>query len=103
MNAERRKRIAAVKARIEADLATAIKAAATLAGELREEVADLQGEEQDYKDNMPESLANGERGEKAEAAINALDDAISALDDIETTLDGIDLGDALSNLDTAAE
>lgn len=35
-------------------------------------------DEQEYFDNMPDSLKDGEKGEKAQTAIDALDEAISA-------------------------
>lgn len=37
-------------------------------------------EEQEYFDNMPESLQGSERGEQAEAAISCLEDAISEIE-----------------------
>lgn len=38
-------------------------------------------EERDSYDNMPESFQNGERGERADMAANALEEAVSTLDD----------------------
>ena len=46
-------------------------------------------EEQDYYDNMPESFQDGEKGEAAQTAIDALDEAVSALEDMKSTLDDI--------------
>lgn len=54
----------------------------------------LRDEEQDYFDNMPESLQAGEKGEKAEAAINAMENVVGLLEDFA----GIDADE----LDTAA-
>ena len=51
----------------------------------------LQEEEQEYYDNMPESFQYGEKGEKAEASIDAYEEAISNIEE------------AISNLDTAIE
>jgi hypothetical protein len=48
-------------------------------------------EEQDYYDAMPESFQNGDKGEKAQSAIDALDEAINELES------------AMANLDTAGE
>ena len=53
------------------------------------EISQHKDDEQDYFDNMPESLQNGERGEKAQSAVEALDDA----------LDGV--GEAVDSLDAA--
>ncbi|WP_282347967.1 hypothetical protein [Pseudomonas sp. PS01301] len=64
MNNERRKQIAALLDRIES---------------VCSEVEDLQSEEQDYYDNMPESFQGGEKGENAQAAIDALDSAAQSL------------------------
>jgi hypothetical protein len=44
-------------------------------------------EEQDFYDNMPESFQSGERGEKAQASIDALESAINSLDEIDSYLE----------------
>lgn len=64
MNNERRKQIAALLDRIES---------------VCSEVEELQSEEQDYYDCMPESIQGGEKGENAQAAIDALDSAVQSL------------------------
>ncbi len=48
-------------------------------------------EEQEYYDNMPESLQGSERGEAAEQAVSNLEDACSNLED------------AISSAESAAE
>lgn len=40
----------------------------------------LKDEEQEYYDNMPESLQNGEKGERASQAVSEMENAISELD-----------------------
>lgn len=57
-------------------------------------VADIQScydEEEEYYDNMPENLQNSIRGEMAQQAIDALDNAMSniadALDEIDTAME----------------
>ena len=47
------------------------------------EIESARDDEQDYRDNMPESFADGEKGQKADEAIDALEEAISALQDID--------------------
>lgn len=61
MNASRRKRIEEAKGILES----------------------VRDEEQEAYDNMPENFQNGERGEKSQAAIDALENAISELEGIE--------------------
>lgn len=73
MNAERRKQIEALAAKA-ADLANEISM-------LKADVDTVRDEEQEYYDNMPESFQNGDKGEKAQAAISALEEAVSALED----------------------
>lgn len=73
MNNDRRKRIEALIAKVE---------------EARDAVADILTEEQDYHDNMPESLQNGEKGEKAQEAIDALVEAHQALEEATDRLQG---------------
>ncbi|ACB28235.1 hypothetical protein [Methylobacterium radiotolerans] len=52
-----------------------------MAASIREEVETIRDEEQEYFDNMPEGLANSERGEKAE---NAIDQLNQVIDDLES-------------------
>lgn len=69
MNNARRKQIEKLTAQIE---------------EIKETIESLRDEEQDAFDNLPESLQGGERGEKMESAIDALD---YAADDLQECLD----------------
>ena len=50
-------------------------------GDLRQTIDDLCSEEQDYFDNMPEGLQDSGRGQSAEAAISALEQASGSVDD----------------------
>lgn len=88
MNKERRKEIAGIIADIEALHGTI--------DDLRERVESVRDEEQEFFDNMPESLQQGERGQVAEAAVSALDDALSALE-------SVDAHEMIGNLNTAQE
>lgn len=47
----------------------------------RDAIESLKDEEQDYFDNMPESLQGGEKGDAAQSAIDALESALSSLDE----------------------
>lgn len=88
MNTERRKQIEAIKGRI----ASMLEDAALIVSE----VESIRDDEQEYRDNMPESFGEGEKGEKADAAIAALEQVIEDLESlIENDFDG--------QLDTAAE
>ena len=42
----------------------------------------LNEEEREYYDNMPESIQNGEKGERSSECIDSLDNAISELEDV---------------------
>lgn len=86
MNNNRRKEIAALDERLQAVVA-----------ELEALIGDIENvrdEEQDYFDNMPESIQAGERGDRASEVVAALDDAINELE-------GIDLDGVISYLDEA--
>lgn len=88
MNNARRKQIEDVKVRIAELLSQA--------EEIKTDVEAIRDEEQDYRDNMPESFADGEKGEKADTAIEALEQVIEDLESlIGNDFDG--------QLDTAAE
>jgi len=88
MNKNRRKQIEAIRAR----LGTLVTEAECIKANLK----DIRDAEQDYRDNMPEALGDGEKGEKADAAIDALQQVI---DDLDSLIDA----DFDSQLDTAAE
>lgn len=64
--------------------------------DLKDAIENLKGEEEEYKDNMPENLQQSEKYYAAEAAVDAMDSAIS-------DLDGIDMDAIADYLDTAAE
>lgn len=48
---------------------------------LQEQVEAVLDEEREYFDNMPESLQQGERGQAAEEAVSALEEAANMLGD----------------------
>lgn len=60
-------------------------------GEVMSALEDVQAEEEEYRDNMPENLQGSERYEKAETACNRLSDAVS------------DLEEAISDIEEAME
>lgn len=64
MNDRRRKQLKAILAAIDTSALESIR-----------------DDEQNYLDDMPESLQGTERAEKAEAVIDALEDLLSGLDD----------------------
>lgn len=86
MNKERRKRIEEASAKI-------AEAALQAAQEIIQEVRD--GEES-ARENLPESLQDGERGQAMQEAIDALDSALSEIE-------GVDLSEISSQLETAAQ
>ena len=67
MNKIRRQQLTEIQAELEA---------------LKERIECLQQEEQDYFDNMPESLQGGEKGDKAQEHIDAIEYCANTLDDV---------------------
>lgn len=59
--------------------------------ELKGSLEDLQAEEEEYRDNMPENLQGSERYERADNACDSLADAVSNLEEtissIETAME----------------
>ena len=51
-----------------------------LRDEIREQLQDVLDEEQEALDNMPESLQNGDRGQRMLEGIDAMQDVIGELD-----------------------
>lgn len=76
---------------------------------LADDIESIRDEEQEYYDNMPESSRDGDKGQIAEAAVSALDQALDCVNDAvswmqeehETGDTCGDLGDAISSLDEA--
>ncbi len=54
--------------------------------EVQNEVDCLKDDEQEYYDNMPEGLQQGEKGQKSEECCSALDEAVS---DIQSAIENI--------------
>ena len=64
---------------------------------LMQEIEEIKGEEEDYKDNILENLQGREKFEIAENAIENLEEAYNSLDDVVGTLEDVE-----SYLDEAA-
>lgn len=95
MNNGRRKAIAALLDKI-AELRNELE---TRVGELVSEVESIRDEEQEAFDNLPEAFQEGDKGEAAQAAIDALDEALSGLEELQ----GFDFDTIEGPLDTAKE
>lgn len=59
--------------------------------EAKELLENLQAEEEEYRDNMPENLQGSERYEAADNAVDSMSSAVDALDE------------AISNIESAQE
>jgi len=57
---------------------------------LMQDIESIKGEEEDYKDNIPENLQGGEKYEVAENAIENLNAAYYSLDDILGSLEEVE-------------
>lgn len=90
MNKERRERISTVFDEI-CDVRSRLE-------ELRSVIGDIQDEEQEALDCIPENLQGSERYEKGEEAVENLDDAGLTLDDVLVSIE-----EALDSLDSAME
>lgn len=82
MNKQRRKSIESLKETI-AELAGKLD-------DLRNEVETIKDDEQEYHDNMPESLQNGDKGSNAQEAISCLEQAYDAIDSAISSLSDAD-------------
>ena len=67
MNNDRRARIQALINKLE---------------DIKEDIDFIKDEEQEYYDNMPESIQAGERGDKAQEAIDNLESTLDYLNDV---------------------
>lgn len=59
--------------------------------EIKNGVESARDEEQEYYDNMPESLQSSDKGLDAEQAIGAMDEAMGGLEELIATLDALDV------------
>lgn len=75
MNNERREAIRNLIARAEE-----LK---SMADTLKDDIQSVLDEEQDYYDNMPESFQGGEKGDRAQEAINNLETAVDCFDSFD--------------------
>ena len=55
--------------------------------EAKEPLENLQAEEEEYRDNMPESLQGSERYEAADAAVDNMSSAVDALDEAISSIE----------------
>lgn len=69
---------------------------------VKSDVEDIQYDEEEYRDNMPENLQGSERYDKADCACTSLSDAVEALDDMIGALD-FDFSDVTTSLEEAME
>jgi threonine dehydrogenase-like Zn-dependent dehydrogenase len=88
VNKERRKAIAAAiavieEAREKLDMA-------------KEMIDDIKSEEEEYKENMPESMQDGDKGQRADEAIDALGEAYGLIENF-------DIDEITGQLETAAQ
>ena len=56
-------------------------------GELEARLQEVIDEEQDAYDNLPESIQNGERGQRSPEAIDALDQALESLSEARSQIE----------------
>jgi hypothetical protein len=76
MNAKRRKAISELLSRLDS---------------LKNELEILRDEEQEYFDNMPDSLQQGEKGDTAAEEVSSMDDAINSMDEACSSLEEMEL------------
>lgn len=58
--------------------------------DFKSEIERIKSEEEEYRDNMPENMQSGEKYERAENAINQLDECETAIGELESFFDDAD-------------
>ena len=71
------------------DVHTAIMDAVDILEKAQAALEDIHDEEEEARDNMPESLWESEKYEQLDENVNAIEDAGFSLDDVKDTLDEI--------------
>lgn len=64
-----------------------LKQAILLLGKVSDYVSQVEDDEQDALDNMPENLQSSERYEKIENAIDKLEEAINGIDEVKENIE----------------
>jgi uncharacterized coiled-coil DUF342 family protein len=69
-----------------------------------QDIEDIKSEEEEYRDNLPEALQSSEKGERADSAISALEEAADKLTEVKEKLDDLfaELDDVVSSLEEAS-
>lgn len=67
--------------------------------QIMEYVETFRDEEQEYRDNMPESIGDGEKGDTADEAIEHLQEAYDKLEELQEAINN--LNDAMEELEEA--
>jgi predicted RNase H-like nuclease (RuvC/YqgF family) len=98
MNEARRKQITAAHTALEA-LKDKFSDLQCEAEDLQSTIESIRDEEQEYFDNMPESIQQGEKGQNAEQAVAYLEESLEVLTAVvEFDFDGFDTAlEALDN------
>jgi predicted nucleic acid-binding Zn-ribbon protein len=100
MNDDRRKRLDELREKLVA-LDNAFEELTSEASYIKEELEGIKDEEQESFDNLPESMQNGERGEKMSTAISELENVIDGLNELAEH--SVSFDDWIANIDTAKE
>lgn len=64
--------------------------------DIANQLESIKDEEQEYYENMPESLQGGDKGDRAQEAVSSMEDALAMLEDF-------DIDEITNLLDTASE
>lgn len=49
---------------------------------IKEDIEDVKNQEEEYKDNLPENLQNGEKADQSDTAITQLEEAVGYIDEM---------------------
>jgi hypothetical protein len=98
MNAERRKRLNALLADLQS---TGLRDAMDNLINIRDELEAIKDEEEEARDNLPDSLRDGEKGEAMYESITRMEDALSTIGELVDGFDFDQLDEAFSAIDDA--
>jgi len=98
MNNERRQEITKVISSLE-ELAKTVEAMQNIAENLTEDIENIRTAEEDCFENIPEGLQGGDKGEAAQAAIEALGQSLELPEAVATLMEAIN--DTISSLEEA--
>lgn len=102
MNSDRRKILEGIKTKF-TTICETLRSVGNEFDDLKNDLETVRDEEQDYFDAMPVGFQEGEKGERATSAVDAMQEAITLLEGVIENIESNDETEFFNNIDIAKE